>query len=138
LRVRASAAAAVALCSVPATNADAQPAALAGPLWEITAIAGQTIPAAPSASRPTIRFGDTSAGGSSGCNSFGGKPLYVGGFLTIRDVVSTMRACGGAVGRRERQLYDLLNQRLSWRVDGAGLLTLTAPDGRTLTARRKP
>jgi heat shock protein HslJ len=117
----------------------AQPAVLTGSVWEITAIAGTALPATtPATSRPTIRFGDNSAGGSSGCNSYGGKPLYVGGFVTIRDLISTMRACDGAVGRRERALYDLLAQRLSWRVDGAGRLTLTAPDGRNLSARPKP
>ncbi|MFH7598198.1 META domain-containing protein [Streptomyces racemochromogenes] len=102
--------------------------------WTVTALSGTPVPAAAAGrARFTLAPGGT-AGGSLGCNRFSAPVAVEGATVTFGPLTSTRMACEGPAGEVERTLTGLFGAGpLTWRVQGR-TLTLTAPDGRALTA----
>ncbi|MFJ8210170.1 META domain-containing protein [Streptomyces sp. NPDC096033] len=102
--------------------------------WAVTALDGSPVPAgAAGRARFALAPGGT-AGGSLGCNRFSAPVAVEGATVTFGPVTSTRMACEGPAGEVERAMTRLFGAGpLTWKVQGR-TLTLTAPDGRTLTA----
>ncbi|AXE27037.1 META domain-containing protein [Streptomyces globosus] len=106
--------------------------------WTVTALLGDGTAAsvpAPAAGRAVLRIGpDGAAAGNLGCNRFTAPATVEGDRITFGELTSTRVACTGPEGDLERALTELLGSGpLTWRIR-AHTLTLTAPDGRGLTA----
>lgn len=87
---------------------------LEGTSWELLAFVGpEPMPAAVTDKVPgssvTLAFDDGSAGGSGGCNSYGGSYEQNGSELTFAEMVSTMMACAdqGVTDQEARYLGEL-------------------------------
>jgi heat shock protein HslJ len=63
-----------------------------------------------------------SVGGDTSCNVFGGEFKANGERLTITDVVSTMRACGGEPMSVERSFLDGLRNVTSYKIENGRLV----------------
>ncbi|MFJ7261691.1 META domain-containing protein [Streptomyces globosus] len=106
--------------------------------WTVTALlsggTAASVPA-PAAGRAVLRIGpDGAAEGNLGCNRFSAPAAVEGDRITFGELTSTRVACTGPEGDLERTLTELLGSGpLTWRIR-AHTLTLTAPDGRGLTA----
>ncbi|MBT2478534.1 META domain-containing protein [Streptomyces sp. ISL-94] len=78
---------------------------------------------------------DGAASGVLGCNRFSAKAAVEGATLTFGPVTSTRMACEGPAGEVERTLTELFGSGpLTWEIQGQAL-TLTAADGKGLTAK---
>jgi heat shock protein HslJ len=69
--------------------------------------------------------------GSTGCNSFGGTAKVDGKTITFSDLVMTKMACDGAAGDLEASVLRVLDQPLTYRINGTKLI-LEAPDSNGL------
>jgi heat shock protein HslJ len=102
--------------------------------WELTSFGGQ----APIAgSRIALTFEDTTFGGYSGCNWYGGGYEVAGASLRMSDVFGTERACArpqGVMEQETRYLAALVKSEL-FQVTGEEL-TLRTDGGRDLRFRR--
>ncbi len=103
---------------------------LAGSEWQLVAI--NDTPAAEGVVS-TLTFGyDGRAGGSGGCNGYGGDYTAAGDRLTFGMLVSTLMACDGPAMTQESAFLDALGRTASYAIDEAGQLVLTLSDGGTL------
>ncbi|WP_121015650.1 META domain-containing protein [Streptomyces sp. 3211.6] len=126
---------------IPVTGritATAPEPAAAAPLtvtdWTVTALSGAPVPAGAAGRARFTLAPDGTAGGSLGCNRFSAPAAVTGDTVTFGPVTSTRMACEGPPGEVERTLTGLFGAGpLAWKIHGR-TLTLTAADGRTLTA----
>ncbi|MET8753193.1 META domain-containing protein [Streptomyces sp. NPDC004667] len=117
-------------------GASARPPAVDAPLtattWTVGAVDGTAAPADRAASFTLAPDGRVS--GTLGCNRFSAPVTVTGPTLTIGPPTSTRMACEGPAGAQERALTALFAAGpLTWSIHGQAL-TLTAPDGKNLTA----
>jgi len=122
----------------PAGGGSAAPtggAALAGAEWRVTHINGQ--PVIPN-SKVTMEFADGRIFGAASCNRFmGGATTSADGLsIEMSQMASTMMACPDGLMRQEGEFLKVLGDVTGYSVDGAGALTLTTKDGRTVKAVR--
>lgn len=121
--------------TTPTTNpAPTGGAALLGAEWQVTEINGKPIIAN---SKPSILFADGRVSGAGSCNRFmGGYTVSADGLtLQMSQMASTMMACPDELMQQERSLLDTLGAVSGYTVDG-GVLTLKAPEGKSIRARR--
>lgn len=110
----------------------APPSASHGDLWNTSwvaeSIAGKPVDP-PGAI--TLTFGKEQAGGSSGCNSYGGGVTVKDGTIKFGMLASTMMACfeGGRM-QQEFAYQNLLRAAVSFERPAAGRLEIVASDGR--------
>jgi heat shock protein HslJ len=118
----------------PAAAAAAPGAMLGGGEWAVFEIAGAPIVAD---SKPTITFEDGKVFGAGSCNRFmGGYTVGADGVkLEMSQMASTMMACPDPLMAQESKFLGTLGAVTGYGV-AAGVLTLTAPDGKTIKARR--
>ncbi|MFD8980847.1 META domain-containing protein [Streptomyces sp. NPDC059564] len=115
----------------PASQQPAADAPLTATTWLVGSVAGVTAP--DGRTRFTLTP-DGRASGNLGCNRFSAPVTIDGTTVTLGPVTSTRMACEGPAGAVERALTSLFGSGpLTWQVR-AHTLTLTAPDGKTLTA----
>lgn len=121
-----------------ATSPDLRPSpsgggTLAGTEWILSEIRG----AAPLGEVAiTLVVEDSTAGGNSGCNYYGGVPHVTAGSFRLDDIVATARACAEERLMDQESDYLAILARISaWDVEG-GELTLRAADGATLVFRK--
>ncbi len=104
---------------------------LANTHWKLTAINGKPVQAGVAI---TLDFTDSTIGGFSGCNSYGGSYRLAGNQLTFpQSIVSTLMACQDEnIMALEATFTGALakNPRVAAQ---NGRLTLTSSDGTTLT-----
>ncbi|OKK18121.1 hypothetical protein AMK16_17280 [Streptomyces sp. CB00455] len=106
--------------------------------WTVVSLAaGATVSPLPAQAAGRARFalaGDGTASGSLGCNRFSAKATVDGTSVTFGPPTTTRMACEGPVGEVERALTALFGSGpLTWKIEDR-TLTLTAPDGKGLTA----
>ncbi len=118
----------------PATAAPTGGAALGGGEWAVFEINGAPVVAN---SKPTLLFAEGRVSGAASCNRFmGGYTVAADGLkLEMSQMASTMMACPDPLMQQERVFLDTLGAVTGYGVAG-GVLTLTAPDGKTIKARR--
>jgi heat shock protein HslJ len=113
------------------------PLALEKTSWRLTSLTrdGATIPLV-SGREPTLTFTDaTTAGGNSGCNSYGSAYTISGDAISFDGIASTLMACDGVM-EQESQFTSALPQKpntLIIKRAGANL-TLSSADGSTVLA----
>lgn len=121
----------------------AQPQAPDAPLaateWIVDSLVdGATVSSVPAEAAGRARFSltaDGAASGSLGCNRFSAKAVVEGSSVTFGPLTATRMACEGPAGDVERSLTALLGSGpLTWKIQGQDL-TLTAADGKGLTAK---
>lgn len=94
------------------------PRDLAGTAWRAILLR-DAVPIA--GAEPTIRFEPGQAGGTTGCNTYGGTwALKADGSFRIDSMSMTEMACGGARGTQEGVVLDILQHadRLEFLADG--------------------
>ena len=109
-------------------------AALHGPEWTIFEINGQpTVPGI----KATINFEDGRVYGAGSCNRFMGSYTPGDAFnIKLGQMASTMMACPEPAMQQEGKLLGALQAVTSFGVGPDGVLTLSAPDGQSVKARR--
>ncbi len=101
--------------------------------WRVVTINGRpAITGAPA----TVRFQGDRISGNTGCNAFGGSFRLERDTLTAGPLISTKRACTRFNNQQERDLLDLLGQRLSVRILGDGRMALAGRGGGRLVLDR--
>jgi len=115
-------------------NETAQPARpLVGTRWMVdtmvSAGASSSVPAGTAAFLTLTDDGKVT--GSTGCNSFGGTAKVDSKTITFGELIMTKMACEGAAGDLEASVLRVLDQPLTYRIDGTTLI-LEAPDGNGL------
>ena len=70
----------------------------------------------------TIGFEDGGVGGSSGCNTYGGRYEVEGSSIVISDLVSTLMACTDPLNTQEGEFLNALSEAASYEVVGGSLL----------------
>ena len=109
------------------TSGSGEQPALNGTAWVPSGLPGRTMVSAPRT--PTIRFDDSTASGSDGCNGYGAQyALDKGAFTFGERMMSTMIACEDAVMEQAKALADAVLGAHSYRVTG-GNLELLAENG---------
>jgi len=99
---------------------------LAGTHWTIASIND----AAPAAERETaMRFTADRVSGNAGCNSFGGGYSFVGGVMTMTQLISTKMACPGPGMGQESAVFKILQRPLTVTAEEDGSLTLSSEAG---------
>ncbi|MFG2983003.1 META domain-containing protein [Streptomyces sp. NPDC048258] len=120
----------------------AKPPAADAPLivteWTVDSlVSGATVSSVPAEAAGRARFtiaADGAASGSLGCNRFSAKATVDGPTVTFGPLTTTRMACEGPAGEVERTLTELFGSGpLTWKIQDR-TLTLTAPDGKGLTA----
>ncbi|MFD7629196.1 META domain-containing protein [Streptomyces sp. NPDC059851] len=106
--------------------------------WTVTGlISGDTAASVPdgAAGKASFTIGpDGGASGSLGCNRFSATTQIDGPRITFGQLTTTRMACTGPEGDLERVLTELFGSGpLAWRIQ-SHTLTLTAADGKGLTA----
>jgi heat shock protein HslJ len=96
----------LAACGGAATSPAPTPPAVEGTTWRATLIRD----AAPLVgAEPTIRFEGGQAGGTTGCNSYGGAyRLGADGAFKIDSMIMTEMACDGGRGNQEGAVIEIL------------------------------
>jgi len=115
-------------------NETAQPARpLVGTRWMVeTLVSAGASSSVPAGTAAFMTFAaDGKVAGSTGCNSFGGTAKVDGNKITFGELVMTKMACEGAAGDLEASVLRVLDQPLTFRIDGTALI-LEAPDGNGL------
>jgi len=103
--------------------------ALDGTAWQLVAM-GDELPL--TGSTLTIGFEDGQAGGSAGCNSYGGTYTARDNEFGITDIASTLMAClDSGVMEQEQAYLAFLGEVTSYNIS-AGMLYLSRPDGSSL------
>lgn len=87
--------------------------------WRITSIDGETLPV--SGSEPYLALSTDAAGGSVGCNSFGGPALYAQGRIAVHSWGGDAMACLDPVGRWENAVAELFRAYPQVRLSGENL-----------------
>ena len=121
-----------------ATSPDLRPSpagggSLAGTEWILTEIRG----AAPlGEAEITLVVEDSTAGGNSGCNYYGGTPHVAAGTFRLDEIVATARACEDTrLMDQESDYLAILARTSAWDIDGE-TLHLRADTGETLAFRQ--
>lgn len=111
--------------------------ALAGTSWQVEDVASGGVI---DNSNLTLNFGeDGRINGSSGCNSYMGGYAVNGNQLELDQMASTMMACAPALMDLERKFLDVLGAAVDYSIDTErSKLTITAADGKTITAAQIP
>ena len=105
---------------------------LTGTAWVLTKIGGE-LPLGQE--EITLVVDESSAGGNSGCNYYGGTPQVTDGTFRLDELVATVRACEDArLMDQESEYLAILAQTSAWEIEG-GELTLRTADGLTLMFR---
>jgi heat shock protein HslJ len=108
-------------------------AGLAGSLWRVVAINGET-PAA--GSEPSLDFSvDGRVSGNGSCNRFAGEAAISTNEIAFSRAVSTRMACDPDRLTQEATLLRIIEGVVQWRLEDGDVLTLRGPGG-TLSARR--
>lgn len=99
-------------------------AAQAGPdlnatRWSVVELNGH---APVAGSSLTMGFEDGGVGGSSGCNTYGGRYEIEGSSIVISDLVSTLMACTDPLNAQEGEFLGALSQAASFEVSGGRLI----------------
>jgi heat shock protein HslJ len=118
----------------PAAAAPSDGALLAGGEWAVFEINGEAV--IPS-SKPTITFDEGRVYGRGSCNRFmGGYKVGADGLkLEMSQMASTMMACPDELMTQEGKFLGTLGAVTGYAV-ADGVLTLTAPEGKSIRARR--
>jgi heat shock protein HslJ len=124
----------VILLAVGCAPGPATPAGLTGVEWKLSELNGK----APLAgSHVTLKLENGKAGGSAGCNSYGGSYTLHGATIAFQEVFSTMMACAdSAMMDQETAYLQALNQAASLQVSG-GRLEIKNQAGETVLAFSK-
>jgi heat shock protein HslJ len=102
---------------------------LGGTSWELTQLDGVATLAGVEV---TLQFDDGQAGGSAGCNSYGGAYEIKGHDLAFGPLHSTLRACLDEMAMAQEQRYlQALGQTSAWEFGGERLY-LHGADGQPL------
>jgi heat shock protein HslJ len=112
-------------------NAQAQPArTLVGTRWMVdTLVSAGASSSIPTGTAAFVTFApDGAVTGSTGCNSFGGTAKVDAKTIDFGELIMTKMACDGAAGNLEATVLNVLDQPLTYRIEG-GRLFLEAPDG---------
>lgn len=108
-------------------------------VWDIVAVDGKPPRSIGSEAeldrRPAVRFTETSYGGSSGCNSFGGTGLRLGDRFYGDMPMMTAMGCGD-LSTQETVIASVLSTAPALRFDGADSLRLQSAKG-ALSLRRR-
>lgn len=126
--------------TIALTSGPADPdAPLTATEWTVDGLlGGGSASSLPAGTAGPARFtiaADGAASGTLGCNRFSAKATVDGPTVTFGPLTTTRMACAGAAGEVERTLTALLaGGPLTWKTEGRAL-TLTAPDGKGLTAK---
>lgn len=123
--------------SPEATSPDLRPSpsgggSLAGTEWILSEIRG-----APPIGEAeiTLVVEDSTSGGNSGCNHYGGTPHVTVESFRLDEIVATARACEDArLMDQETDYLAILAQTSAWKIEG-GELTLRTEAGETLVFR---
>jgi len=110
----------------PSGSGPATPIDLEGTTWRASLVRG----VAPLAgAEPTITFNGGQAGGTTGCNTYGGAyHLDADGSFTIESMIMSEMACDGARGTQEGVVTEILGA--ADRIDFAGgHLKISGPAG---------
>lgn len=117
---------ALASCNSQAGNAGADAAIEETPAlediagrWRIVSIDGETLPA--SGSEPYLAFSADAAGGSVGCNQFGGPALYAEGRIAVHSWGGDAMACIEPQGEWENAIAELFRAYPQVRLSGDNL-----------------
>lgn len=87
--------------------------------------------------RATLNFGeDGRVSGSASCNSYGGDYSVDGSSIKFGRMISTRKACPGAIMAQESAFFSVLENASSIKFSDDGALVISGPDGDTMTARR--
>lgn len=115
-------------------SADPSPLPLAGTEWRVTDVTGGLPKGAEQSARFTLTPGERGAlAGSLGCNRFTATAKVTGETIALGPLVSTKMLCDGPKGELEKRLSQVLDQRVTFAVDGHDL-TLTGRNGTTVRA----
>ncbi len=109
---------------------------LAGTSWVLTELNGQAPVPAPDGPAPTLQFRADEAGGSSGCNSYGGPYTQSGGALRFGPLVSTRRACTSEAANAQEAAYFRALESTTRATTSGGALVLYAGDRPVARFRR--
>src|SRR5512138_1829837 len=113
------------------TPAPETPAGLTGVEWKLAELNGK---APLSGSHVTLKLENGKAGGSAGCNTYGGSYTMRGAAIAFKEVFSTMMACAdSAMMDQETAYLQALNQAASVQVSG-GRLEIKNQAGETVLA----
>ena len=106
------------------------PPRLEGVQWEVTGYNNgrQAVVSPKVGTRLTLIFQDGQVSGSSGCNSFHGSYMLEGNALTINPLVTTRKACEGAIMVQEREFLSALQSATTWNII-RGMLDVHRADG---------
>lgn len=106
---------------------------LVGTRWTVeTLVSAGMSSSVPAGTAAFVNFTDDGkVTGSTGCNSFGGTAKVDGAKITFGELIMTKMACDGAAGDLEASVLRVLDQALTYRIDG-NRLVLEAPDGSSL------
>jgi heat shock protein HslJ len=103
-------------------------ASLAGTSWVLAQLDGQAPVPVPDGAAPTLQFRADEAGGSSGCNSFGGPYTQSGGSLRFGPLASTRRACTDEAANAQEAAYFRALEAVTRAGTAGGTLVLYAGD----------
>jgi heat shock protein HslJ len=124
-----------------ATNIDLVIPQLDQTVWQITSLNGKATEGIGEDGGGTrnarIEFAAGNAGGSSGCNSFGGLYAQIEDRLYFGRSITTAMGCGGSLGIQENNLYSLLSGIVDVHVDPEGSLLLTNGTQQAILKRDK-
>lgn len=101
---------------------------LAGTSWVLTQLDGQPPVPVPDGPAPTLRFRADEAGGSGGCNGFGGPYTQSGASLRLGPLVSTRRACTSEAANAQEAAYFRALESVTRASTAGGSLVLYAGD----------
>ena len=93
--------------------------------WKLLDVAGQPARVAEHTAEPHLLLqpAQKQAGGSTGCNSFGGPYQLSGDSLRLGPLIATLRACvDPEINRQERSFLNALNETRAWQVTGDTLI----------------
>ncbi|MEU3602450.1 META domain-containing protein [Streptomyces sp. NPDC006798] len=115
-------------------SADPSPLPLAGTEWKVTDVTGGLPKGAERSARFTLTPGEKGGlAGNLGCNRFTTTAKVTGETIVLGPLVSTKMLCDGPKGELEKRVSQVLDQRVTFAVDGHDL-TLTGRNGTTLRA----
>ena len=105
---------------------------LVGTAWVLTEIRGEPVLGS---EEITLVVDESTAGGNSGCNYYGGTPQITVGTFRLDEIVATARACEDTrLMDQESDYLAILAQTSAWEIDDE-TLQLRAETGETLLFR---
>ena len=120
---------ALAALATGAGAGSAQPGALTGKVWVLTALLGKPPLHGTELTSEFTASGNVS--GTAGCNHYGGRFTSSGRSLRLSSLVSTQMACATAIMNQEAAFLKALSSTRSYAVEGTKL-TLRSAGGRAL------